>query len=75
MHFYCGFDQLYCPSEFLRHLLCTSIVCGEKGGSYGSEVIFNEGDTFYMNYFLLGVVWWCGREVVWRRACFGAALT
>ena len=23
----------------------------------------------------MGVAWWCGREVVWRLACFGAALT
>jgi hypothetical protein len=25
--------------------------------------------------FCLGVAWWCGRELVWKLACFGSALT
>ncbi len=34
-----------------------------------------ESSTFYIQGFCLGVAWWCGREVVWRLACFGDALT
>ncbi len=30
---------------------------------------------YYFTVFCLGVPWWCGRAVIWRLACFGAALT
>ncbi len=29
---------------------------------------------FIYRNFACGVAWWCGREVVWRLVCFGAAM-
>ncbi len=37
--------------------------------------ICNEIRTFYIQLFCLGIAWLCGPEVVWRLACFGAAVT
>jgi hypothetical protein len=51
----------------------------------GFNYLVANATLFYFFYFtdeyilhtviLLGVAWWCGREVVWTLACFGAALT
>ncbi len=33
-----------------------------------------ETSTFYIQYFFLGVAWWCECEVVWRLTCFRSCI-